>query len=350
VSVQSASVSASADTSGGWFDPRLVGWSRLSWPVVAVVVLVAALLPVVSTGSYWISVLTLGLIYAILTQSWNLTIGMLGIWNFGQLALYAIGGYGAGIAVIHLGFPVWLALPVGAAAAAIANLIIALPSMRLRGIYVGLLTFAFAEVLRLVILADTTGLTGGVFGLSGMPGFFDGLSPVMSQRAMYWLCLLLCVATALLIRWLMYSPYGGAFQALKDSTRYAVSVGISHRTYFLFCTTVAAALAGVAGALYIVQYSTIGPSNMGLGNLSLFLFMIMIGGLGTFSGPIVGTFVVVMLNEYLKNYGDWRLFTLGCLLFIILVLQPRGLVVLGARIASRFHTWMYADQVAKERR
>lgn len=326
------------------FESSLLGWSRVPWAAVVPVVVVAALLPLVIDSSYLMSVLVLGLIYAVLTQSWNLTIGMLGMWNFGQLALYAAGGYGAGIAVVHLGLSTWVALPIGAATAVVMNLVIAIPSMRLRGIYVGMLTFAFSEVLRLVILADTTGLTGGVFGMSGVGGLFDFLSPAMSQRAMYWFCLLVCLATAFLVRRLMQSPSGGAFHALKDSTRYAVSLGVNRRTYFMFCTTIAAALAGAAGALYIFQFSTMGPTVMGLGNLSLFLFMIMVGGMGTYSGPIVGTFAVVLLNEYLKNFGDWRVLVLGCLLLGILIARPTGLVPLGAQLVSRLSVWMNADK------
>ena len=174
----------------------------------------------------------------------------------------------AGIAIVHLGFSPWLALPFGAVVAAVANLVIAIPSMRLRGVYVALLTFSFAEVLQLVILQDNTGLTGGSFGLSNVPGLFDGFSAHTSQRLFFWFCLAVCVATALLIKRLMNSPYGIAFCALRDSTRYAVSLGISMRTYYIFATTIAAALAGVAGALYVFQYSTIAPSVMGLDQLS----------------------------------------------------------------------------------
>lgn len=328
----------------GRLDGRLAGWARLPAIPVAVIIIAAALIPLAISNNYYLDVLILILIYSILNQSWSFTIGIVGAWNFGQLGLYAIGGYAAGIAVVHFGFSPWLALVVAPIAAAAANLIIAIPSMRLRGVYVALLTFAFAEVVRLIILNDNSGFTGGIFGLSLPTGLFDSLSLEMSERAFYWLCLALCVVTALLIRRLTNSPFGLAFHALRDSTRYAVSLGISFRTYYVFSTTFAAALAGVAGALYIFKYSTIGPTVMGLGQLSFFLFMIMMGGLGTYSGPIIGTAIVVMLNEYLKDFGDWRLLILGVILLIVLILQPRGVAPMGARVAGWVSAWIGEDR------
>jgi branched-chain amino acid transport system permease protein len=344
VTAESPTARSSAEVAGGRVDGRLIGWSKLPLLPVAVVVVLVALVPVFITSSYLIDVLILILIYAILNQGWNLALGMLGAWNFGQLALYAIGGYGAGIACVHLGLSPWLGLPIGVIAAAVANLIIAIPSMRLRGVYVAILTFSFAEVLSLVIVLDKTGFTGGSFGLSGVPGLFDGYSSQTSQRLFFWLCLALCVGTALLIRLLMNSPYGVAFHALRDSTRYAASLGISMRTYYILGTTIAAALAGLAGALYIFQYSTIAPGVMGMDQIALFLFMIMIGGLGTFTGPILGTFVYVVLNQYLTNYGNWQLFALGTIVLIVVVVQPRGLVPLLSRILSRARVWVNEDQ------
>jgi branched-chain amino acid transport system permease protein len=326
------------------FDKRLAGWSRLPLIPVAVIIIAAAFIPLAVSNNYYLDVLILIMIYAILNQSWSFTIGIVGAWNFGQLGLYAIGGYAAGIAVLHLGFSPWLAFMIAPLVAAVANLFIAIPSMRLRGVYVALLTFAFAEVLRLIILNDNSGFSGGIFGLSVPSGLFDKLSLQMSERAFYWLCLALCVATALLIRRLTNSPFGLAFLALRDSPRYAVSLGISMRTYYVVATTFAAALAGIAGALYVFKYSTIGPTVMGLGQLSFFLFMIMLGGLGTYSGPIIGTALVVVFNEFLKDYGDWRLLILGVVLLVVLILLPRGLAPLGSRVATQFGAWINEDK------
>ncbi|MCX6363273.1 MAG: hypothetical protein NTW58_03720, partial [Actinobacteria bacterium] len=123
--------------------------------IVAVVVL--ACVPLVWHNDYIISLLTLVLLRSLMAQSWNLTIGMCGIWNLGQLAIIAIGGYATGILTVELGISAWLALPAGVAAGGLAAVIMVLPIIRLRAVYAALLTFALAEVVRLLILADGTG-------------------------------------------------------------------------------------------------------------------------------------------------------------------------------------------------
>jgi branched-chain amino acid transport system permease protein len=323
---------------------RLLGWHAVPLAVVAPVVILAALIPFATTDSYLINLLILIFIYAVLNQAWNLTLGMTGAWNFGQLALFAIGGYAAGIAEIEFGVSPWIALVIGAVAAGVANVILSLPSMRLRGIYVALLTFSFAEVVRLAVINDSSGVTGGVYGLSGIVSPFESLSTITEQRVFYWFALIVCIVTALIIQRVMNSPYGVAFQGLRDSSRYASGLGVSMRVYYVAATTLSAVLSGVAGALYAFHYSSISPTVMGLTPLSLLVLMIIVGGMGTVSGPIVGTIVVMILTELLRGTDEWRMFILGVVLLLILVLQPTGIVRLFGPLSVRFRDWMNADQ------
>ena len=228
------------------------------------------------------------------------------------------------------------------------NVVLAIPSMRLRGIYVCLLTFSFAEVIRLLIINDSSGLTGGVFGLTNIVGPFEGMSALASQRAFYLLALAACIVTALIIQRVMHSPYGIAFQAIRDSSRYASGLGVSMRVYYVVATTLSAFLSGVAGALYAYQYSTISPSVMGLTPMSLLVLMIIVGGLGTVSGPIIGTAVVMILTELLRGAGEWRLLILGVVLLVILMLRPAGVIRVIAPLGQGIREWMNADQAPPE--
>ena len=327
---------------------RLLGWHRMPLSIVIVAALIAALVPFVTSNAYYINLFILIFIYAVLNQAWNLTLGMTGAWNFGQLALFAAGGYAAGISEAHLGVSPWLGILIGALVASLINVVLAIPSMRLRGIYVALLTFSFAEVIRLLIINDTTGLTGGVFGLTDIVGPFQGMSPLASQRAFYLLTLATCIITALIIQRVMHSPYGVAFQAIRDSSRYASGLGVSMRVYYVAATTLSAFLSGVAGALYAYQYSTISPSVMGLTPMSLLVLMIIVGGLGTLSGPIIGTAVVMILTELLRGAGEWRLFVLGIALLAIIMLRPAGVVRVVSPLVHGFRDWMNADQRPSE--
>ena len=291
-------------------------------PIIVGIVL--ACVPLVWHNDYVVSLLILVLLHSLMTQSWNLTIGMCGLWNLGQLAIIAIGGYATGILTVQLGISVWLALPAGVVAGGLAAGIMVLPTLRLRGVYAALLTFALAEVVRLIILADGTGFTGGRFGLSGVPGLFDRLSYSGSLRASFWLVLALSLAAMLLVRGMMDSPFGR---------------GIDRRRQAIVATLVSGLVAGLAGGLYVTFYHGITPSFMGLAPLGLLLIMVVVGGLGTVRGPVLGAFVVTILSELLHDTVLWRLLVLGGLLFLVLTFWPAGIDGLLERILDKIRAW-----------
>ena len=230
---------------------RDLGWRRPNPFGVGAVIALAALLPLVWRNDYVIDVALTALIWMILNQSWNLQLGIGGIWNFGQLAIFAIGGYTSALVSIHWGIPVWLSMILGGFGAALTSLIIAIPVLRLRGIYASLLTFSFAEVVRLLVIADESGVTGGTFGLSGVPDIaFGDLTPDARQRAYYWLALALVVATAVVIWVFIHSPLGSALMALRDSPGYAAARGVSPMRMQIVTFTTSAFIAGIAGGFY----------------------------------------------------------------------------------------------------
>ena len=308
---------------------RSPAWSKSPVAPTIVVVIVLAIIPLVWRNDYVISLFTLILLYSLMTQSWNLTIGMCGIWNLGQLAIIAVGGYATGILTIKLGMSAWLALPVGVAAGGLTALIIVLPIIRLRGIFAALLTFAFAEVVRRLIVVDNTGLTGGLFGLSGVKGLFDALSSSWSLRAYFWLTLVLSAAVMLLAYRMAREPFGA---------------GHDRRSKPIVAILISGLVAGLAGGLYATFYHGITPSFMGLGPTGLLLIMIVVGGLGTVRGPILGAFVVTILSEVLRDTVVWRLLGLGALLVLVLAFWPGGIDGLLTRSLARIGSWMSAGQ------
>jgi Branched-chain amino acid transport system / permease component len=167
-----------------------MGWPRPQWVVLTVGLLAAVVLPFAVPDSSWLVIATLGAIWLTLNQSWNLVLGFSGVWHFGQLAVYAIGAYVAALLSLHTGLPAVATVLLGGVAALLVSVLLALPSLRLRGIYVALLTFGFGEVIRLLIISDQTRFTGGSFGLSGYRGFgFDGMDGIAKDRASYWIAL-----------------------------------------------------------------------------------------------------------------------------------------------------------------
>ena len=324
---------------------REMGWRRPNLFAVAGVLILAAMLPLVWRNDYVIDVALTALIWMILNQSWNLQLGIGGIWNFGQLALFAIGGYGAALVSLHWGSPPWLAMIVGGLAAAAASAVVGIPVLRLRGIYASLLTFSFGEVVRLLVISDESGLTGGSFGLSGVPDLaFGGLSPDARQRAYYWVALALVVVTAVVVHAFIQSPLGTALKALRDAPGYAASRGVSPLKMQVITFGMSAFIAGIAGGFYAHYFGVIAPSVMGLGPMSLFVAMLVVGGLGTFAGPLVGTALIMVISEYLRDYDEMRLIIVGVILLVTIVLAPRGLVPLLQDAWRRLQRWMAEDE------
>lgn len=328
-----------------------LGWRRPNLAAAAAAVVLAAVLPIVWPNDYVIDVALTALIWMILNQSWNLQLGIGGIWNFGQLAIFAVGGYVSALVAIHWGLPASAAMVVGGLAAAAASIVIAIPVLRLRGIYASLLTFSFGEVVRLLVISDESGVTGGTFGLSGIPNIaFAGLSPDARQRAYYWLALALVVLTAAVIYVYIHSPLGTALKALRDAPEYAAARGVSPMRMQIVTFSVSAFIAGIAGAFYAHYFGVMSPSVMGLGPMALFVAMLVIGGLGTFSGPMVGTALIMLVSEYLRDYQEARLIIVGLILLLTIVLAPRGLVPAVREGRARIQRWMAEDDVPDDAR
>ena len=318
----------------------------LGWPVPRPVALgasavLAVALPLILNSSYWLAVCTLALIWMILNQSWNLVLGYSGVWNFGQLAIYAIGGYVAALVSLHTGVPWPVAVLLAGLGAMLVSVVLAIPSLRLRGIYVSLLTFGFAEVVRLLITADKSGVTGGTFGLSGFPGYgLADVEPQQRARLIYWIALVGVALTLVVTYLVVRSPLGTGLVALRDNPSLAAARGISPMSYQFLSFGISGFFAGVAGALYAFTYGVVSPSLMGLGPMTLLVTMLVIGGLGTLSGPLIGTAVLTLLQAQLQNWPEFRLILLGVLLLLIVVLIPRGIVPLMANGRARLSAWM----------
>ena len=236
----------------------------------------------------------------------------------------------------------------GGLAAALVSAVIAVPVLRLRGIYASLLTFSFGEVVRLLVISDESGVTGGSFGLSGIPGLaFEGLSPDAKERG------------SLLARARDRHADGGLHLGLHPFPAGSRAEGAAQRTRLrglargepdedagdTFATS--AFIAGIAGSFYAQYFGTISPSVMGLGPLSLFVAMLVVGGLGTVLGPDA-RHVIVVVSEYLRDFDEARLIIVGLILLVTIVLAPRGLVPLLQQGWNRLKRWMAEDDLTPE--
>ena len=303
----------------------------------AAVLAVALVTPFFLSGRYVIGQLTLFFIWATIVTQWNLVFGVAGIFSLAQLALFAFGGYSTAMLGLYLNWNLWAALPMGGSAAVVLSLIIGLACLRLRGPYVALLTLAISQVMYLLIITDTAcfymesvtcrNFTGGTRGFAkyGDFGFRELLGYKYMAHGDYYLALtVLALATAFSI-FVIHSPLGAAFQALRDNPEYARSRGISRFKFQMLVFASSAFFTGLAGGVYSGYYKVMGANTLYISLLLFLLAMMVIGGLGQTWGPLLGAAALMLADEALKDYPDYRAMGVGAALVIFVLLWPRGI-------------------------
>ena len=294
--------------------------------VVAVLAVGAAFL-----GSYPVYLMSLAMINVIAAVGLNLLTG-----NSGQISLchssfMAIGAYGATLMSARLGLPFWVAIPAAAALAALLGALLGAPASRLRGIYLALATLGFLQIVQIVI-EEFAGVTGGVRGLSVPKPNVAGV-PV-TEYARFLIVLGTCAFAIWTARNLLAARIGREFDAVRQSPHAAQALGVSVRRVRLTAFALSAAYAGVAGGLLAITVGFIDPVEFGVSASLRQITFIVVGGMGSVAGSVIGAAVLSALPEALrpvKEYSDliYTLILLGFLIFL-----PHGLVTLLARVRT----------------
>jgi branched-chain amino acid transport system permease protein len=315
---------------------------------LGLVLLAAALaLPFALGTRYYITQTTLFFIWAAVVTQWNLVLGVGGIFSLAQMALFAVGAYGTALLGFYAGWSLWAAMPAAALATVVVSMLIGAACLRLRGPYVALLTLAIAQVLYIYIINDTACFTtadsgcmpllGGVRGITrfGDLGFRAWLG-IRYYVADYYLALLLLALATLFSMLIIRGPLGLAFQGLRDNPGLAVARGISRFKYQLWIFALSAFFTGLAGAVFAAHFRAVGPDVFSVSQLLFLLSMIVVGGLGTKWGPLLGAALLMIADEVMKDFGDYRAIGLGLILAAFVILLPGGLIgalaALGARL------------------
>ncbi len=298
------------------------------------------LLPLVSDSSYVRHVSIVAILYAVMVSSWNLTLGYAGVFNFGHMAFFAIGAYAAGILTKVYDFSPWLGLPAGIAAAVIASVIVCIPVLRLKGIYVVLVTFAFSQLCFQIVL-NQRDLTGGSFGLVQIPPLSIGDFSFRDHQNLgyYYAALVLLALSTLFCARLMRSDFGRTVVALRDNEAYATSRGVALARVRLLIFMASAVFTGATGALYAQYTRSASPDMFGFAFITLALSMLLLGGIGTIWGPILGAVVFTLVSESMVGLGPGRYLVIAVMIVVILRFFPRGLIAaleaVGRRLARR---------------
>lgn len=289
--------------------------------IVAVVTFLGAW-PYLGASRFMLHLGSLFFIYAVVASYWNLLNGYAGILSLGNMGFFALGAYISAVLAKELDMSPWITIGIGGfATALIVTVFLGLPVLRLRGIYIALLTLVFADALpaTISILREWTG--GGV-GLLGIPPLLDDLQ---KWQAYYFTLGFAVVALAALWR-IIHGKAGKAFVALRDSEDFAQALGVDRFKEGLKVFAISAFVTGLAGGMFAHTLGQISPGLLGVEVFLMVLAMFLLGGAGTFAGPIIGAAIITFGNEYLRIAGSIRLGLLGALIAVTMLFFPGGIM------------------------
>jgi len=280
--------------------------------------------------SYGVYLMTLFCVYLMATMGLNLTVGYAGQMSLGHAAFFGIGAYHAAI-LMKLGWPLLAVLPVAAVVCFAVGLAVGFPALRVQHHYLAFATLGF-NVLVYLVMRNEQSLTGGTFGISGIPRpsllgvSFDG------NLAFFYLTFVSVLLLGLVLWWLLRSPWGRAFAALRDNPIRAESLGINITAYTLLAFAIGAACAGIGGVYFATLVQFIEPAPFHVASSLTMLLAIIVGGSGRFFGPVLGTVVVVLLPEWLRFMQNWYLAVFGFAVVALMIWLPGGLLSLPERL------------------
>ena len=294
---------------------------------------------------YTVNIFITALIYIALGLGLNIVVGVSGLLNLGYVAFYAIGAYTYALLNFYFGLGFWLCLPLGALTATILGLMLGFPVLRLRGDYLAIVTLGFGEIVRLV-LTNVDWLTRGQRGIANIdpPGFFgldlnQTVKPVllkivptmnasldMNKAFLFFIILAVVILTILAVFRLENSRLGRAWLALREDEIACQAMGIDRTRAKLTAFALGATWAGMAGVVFSAQVTFINPSSFTFMQSVMILSIVVLGGMGSIPGVIIGAVVLILLPEYLRAFSDYRMLLFGAAMVLMMVFRPGGLI------------------------
>lgn len=324
-------------------------WQKplLAYPVATILLLLVPFIcGYLAQGRYIMDVLVTCIIYMVLTLGLNIVVGMAGLLDLGYIAFYAVGAYAAALLTTQLHWPIWAVFPVGACAAALFGILLGIPTLRLRGDYLAIVTLGFGEIIR-VALNNLDSITNGPKGISGIakPIFFNynfrklipNFSVTDSYVNYYFVALGLLVVTWFVIKNLENSPIGRAWIAIREDELAAGAMGIHTTKMKLLAFAMGAFFAGLAGVFFGSKMGFVSPESFTFMESVLIVSMVVLGGLGSMRGAILGAVLITVLPELFRDFSQYRFLIFGCVMILIMLVRPQGLLA-DARHARELAT------------
>ncbi len=305
---------------------KLISYTHRYQTQLVVLLLVVALLVPFATSSYLLDVLTMALLYAILASALNITVGFTGVLVLGFIGFYAIGAYTIGILTAKFALcNFWLALPLSGIVALLFGLLLGIPTLRLKGDYLAIVTLGFGEIVK-IFCNNLDPLTGGPNGILGIKRPSLGFFTLDSAAAYYWFCLFILVLVVVVVARLADSRYGRAWVAVRENEMAAGALGIDVFRKHLLSFSISAFFGGIAGALFAAKQGFISPDSFTFYESVLVLCMVVLGGIGNVAGSLVGAALLIILPEFLREFSLYRMLLFGALMVAFMIFRPHGIV------------------------
>lgn len=308
---------------------------------IAGVIVLALLVPFVFQDSYTRHLFILAFIYAMIAANWDLSLGYTGILNFGHLALFGVGVYSAGIACKVFGINPWLSLPIAGVVTSFFALILSAPVVRLTGIYVVLVSFAFGQVIVQLVLSQPD-ITGGSNGLVRLPFLKLGDYNFLRDKKMayYYLALCLLLINLYALHRMANSNFGRSLKAIRDNEDYAQSRGISIARQRILVLVMTSFFVGIVGGFYAIYFRVASVDVFSFALSAFVLSILLIGGINSIFGSVLAAFFITFASEKLAeipNMDNFRFVITSLAMIVILRIAPGGMKEIFLKYYNKYY-------------
>jgi len=294
--------------------------------ILLIIIIFAIIFPFIFS-TYQVNIMCSALIYVVLGLGLNIVVGLAGLLDLGYVAFYAVGAYTYALLNFHYNMGFWTVLPIAGIFAALFGIVLGFPVLRLRGDYLAIVTLGFGEIIRL-ILENWNEFSQGPSGIANIdrPGFF-GIEMRLESATIYiyFLMIIVVFLTCFVVNRLQNSRIGRAWIALREDEVACQAMGIDKTKTKLTAFALGATWAGIVGVFFAAKTTFINPASFTFLESAIILSIVVLGGMGSIIGVILGAFILILLPEYLRAFSDFRMLLFGASMVLMMIFKPQGL-------------------------
>ena len=309
------------------FSEKITSEKKIYIPIIIAAAVFVIAFPFIFS-MYNTNIMITALIYVMLGLGLNIVVGISGHLFLGYAAFYAAGAYTYALLNHHFDISFWFALPIGAAIGAVIRILLGFPVLRLKGDYLAIVTLGFGEIVRL-ILENWNDFSFGPSGIANIPRpplFNLKLSLSEAIVYLYFIMVVLCIFTVFIIRRLEDSRIGRALVALREDETACQAMGIDKTKIKLTAFALGTTWAGMGGVLFAAKTTFVNPSSFTIWESIMVLCIVVLGGMGSIVGVIIGAMILILLPEYLRAFSEYRMIIFGIVLVLMMIFRPGGIV------------------------